>query len=140
MTAPSPSPSLSRKLGKLILLLGSNHDGEVVATVRAISSSLAAEGFDLHDLAATVSGNLNKLQSISSAIAPPSSFDTLSHFERRAWLDALVAVDWLTPLERDYVVDVANLVRGGMVYDLHWRKKRKIDALIARAEALGVRA
>lgn len=138
MTAPSSS--LSRKLEKLIPLLGSNHDGEAVATARAISSALASEGFDLHDLAAALSTNLVKRQMVVTAIAPPESFDSLSHFERRAWLDALLAVDWLTPLERERVAEVRNLVRIGVDYCVHYRRKRMIDALIARAAALGVRA
>jgi hypothetical protein len=37
-------------LGKLIPRLGSNHDGEVVATVRAIQRVLNNAGADLHDL------------------------------------------------------------------------------------------
>ena len=39
-------------LGKLIPRLASNHDGEVVATVRAIQRLLKSAGRDLHDLAA----------------------------------------------------------------------------------------
>ena len=39
-------------LRKLIPRLASNHDGEVVATVRAIQRVLKAAGRDLHDLAA----------------------------------------------------------------------------------------
>jgi hypothetical protein len=39
-------------LDKLIPLLASNHDGEVVATVRAIGRVLKSGGFDWHDLAA----------------------------------------------------------------------------------------
>jgi hypothetical protein len=37
-------------LGKLIPRLASNHDGEVIATVRAIRRTLASSGADLHDL------------------------------------------------------------------------------------------
>jgi hypothetical protein len=138
MTAPSQI--LLNRLSKLIPMLGTSHDGEVVATARAISAALASEGFDLHDLAESLPTTLAKRETISSAIAPPASFDGLSHFERRAWLDALLAVDWLTALERERVVDASNLVRAGVDYALHWRKKRTIDALIARAAAMGVRA
>lgn len=137
MTAPSST--LSRKLGKLIPVLSSDKDGEVLAAVRAISGAIAAEGLDWHDLAATVSSTLEKRLPVSAAVAPPSSYDSLSHFERYAWLQALLAVDWLTPFERERVVDASNRVRAGVDYTLHWRKKRTIDALIARAEAVGVR-
>lgn len=134
-----PSASLTRRLGLLIPLLASNHEGEVVATVRAISTALAAEGFDLHDLAATVSGNLSKLQPAAASIAPPTSFDSMTHFEKRAWLDALLTVDWTTPYERGRIADVLNRVRTGLDYYFTPKTRRMIDALIARAEAKGVR-
>jgi hypothetical protein len=38
------------KLSKLIPMLGTDHDGEVVATVRAISRTLKGAGMDLHNL------------------------------------------------------------------------------------------
>lgn len=38
------------KLGKLIPRLASDHDGEVVATARAIVRSLGSAGADLHDV------------------------------------------------------------------------------------------
>ncbi|TIL94526.1 MAG: hypothetical protein E5Y73_11445 [Mesorhizobium sp.] len=40
------------KIAKLIPRLASNHDGEVVATVRAIVRTLGNAGADLHDLVA----------------------------------------------------------------------------------------
>jgi hypothetical protein len=39
------------RLAKLIRMLGSDRDGEVVATVVALKRALAANGLDLHDLA-----------------------------------------------------------------------------------------
>jgi len=38
--------SIAPKLGKLLRLLSSNSDGEVVATVRAIQRTLEGDGFD----------------------------------------------------------------------------------------------
>jgi len=43
--------SIAPKLGKLLRLLSSNSDGEVVATVRAIQRTLEGDGFDIHALA-----------------------------------------------------------------------------------------
>ncbi len=43
-------------IAKLIPRLASDHDGEVVATVRAIRRVLEADGLDLHDLAARLAG------------------------------------------------------------------------------------
>lgn len=135
----APSASLTNRLRKLLPMLATNHDGEILATVRAISGALASEGFDFHDLAASLSTTLAKREAISSAIAPPPSFDKMTHFERLAWLDALRAVDWLTPYERERVIDVRNRVMCGVDYRLTSTTKRKIDALIARAEGMGVR-
>ncbi|MCO5132450.1 MAG: hypothetical protein M9932_18165 [Xanthobacteraceae bacterium] len=44
------------KLAKLIPRLASDHDGEVVATVRAIRRTLESAGLDLHALAAGLDG------------------------------------------------------------------------------------
>lgn len=134
----APSSSLKKRLAKLLPLLGSDKGGEVVNTARAIATALTSEGFDLHDLAASLAPSIAK-QNVAQSIAPPSTFDKLSHFERRAWLDALVGVDWLTPFERERVVDVRNFVMTGVDCRIHWRKKRTVDELIARASAKGVR-
>jgi hypothetical protein len=46
--------TIAPTLGKLIPLLASDHDGEVVATARAIDRVLKSGGRDWHDLAATI--------------------------------------------------------------------------------------
>jgi hypothetical protein len=51
MTALAPVAS---KIAKLIPLLASHHDGEVVATARAIERTLKSAGLDLHALADVV--------------------------------------------------------------------------------------
>jgi hypothetical protein len=45
---------LAPKLGKLLLLLSSNRDGEVIAAARAIDKVLRGAGCDWHDLITTV--------------------------------------------------------------------------------------
>jgi hypothetical protein len=45
------------KLEKLIPMLSSNHDGEVVATVRALMRVLEANGASIHDLSKAISGS-----------------------------------------------------------------------------------
>jgi hypothetical protein len=49
--------STDQKLADLIRRLGSNHDGEVVATARAIKRVLESAGRDLHQLADGVAKN-----------------------------------------------------------------------------------
>jgi hypothetical protein len=43
-----------RRLADLLPRLDSDHDGETIATARAISRVLRAEGLDLHDVAALI--------------------------------------------------------------------------------------
>jgi hypothetical protein len=139
MSVAAPSSTLTKRLEKLIPLLASNHDGEVIATARAIGSALAAEGFDIHDLAGSLIPYIAKREAVSATIAPPPVFDALTLFERRAWLEAIRKTDWLTRFERDHIEDVYARVRTGVDFVIHWRKKRIIDAVFARATAMGVR-
>ena len=46
----------TEKIGKLIKMLSSSNDGEVVAAARALTRTLAQEGADIHELAARVEG------------------------------------------------------------------------------------
>jgi hypothetical protein len=135
----APSSTLTKRLEKLIPLLASDHDGEVVATARAIRSALASEGFDFHDLAGSLVPYIAKRETGSATIAPAPVFEELTLFERRAWLEAIRKTDWLTPFERDRIEEVYALVRTGVDFAIHWRKKRTIDAVFARAMAMGVR-
>ena len=47
-------PSIPPQIGKLLPMLASDKDGEVVATARAICRTLGAVNLDLHDLAKAV--------------------------------------------------------------------------------------
>jgi hypothetical protein len=46
--------AIAPRLGKMLLMLSSNHDGDVVATVRAIERVLKSAGSDWHDLVASM--------------------------------------------------------------------------------------
>jgi hypothetical protein len=46
--------TVAPKLAKLLPLLGSDRDGEVLGAARAVKRTLASAGCDLHDLAASV--------------------------------------------------------------------------------------
>lgn len=63
MAQPSPArntlpAAIAPTLGKLIRRLGSDHDGEIVATVYAIRRKLELEGRDLHDLANQITARM----------------------------------------------------------------------------------
>ncbi|TCL89836.1 hypothetical protein C8J38_11024 [Rhizobium sp. PP-WC-2G-219] len=49
-------PDAIKKLKKLVPMLSSKHDGEVVATVAAINRILTADGSTIHDLTAAIGG------------------------------------------------------------------------------------
>jgi hypothetical protein len=66
MTAPA------LQAGKLIRLLGSNRDGEVLAAARALDQTLRSAGFDWHDLA-DVAERCLLLRSATTSIARSSS-------------------------------------------------------------------
>jgi len=52
-TRPLP-PAVRDKLGKLVPMLSSDHDGERVGAVAAIERTLRSNGCDWHDLAASI--------------------------------------------------------------------------------------
>jgi hypothetical protein len=53
MTRTLPS-TLIPKLTKMILVLSSDQDGDVIATARAVGRLLKVNGYDWHDLAASL--------------------------------------------------------------------------------------
>jgi hypothetical protein len=85
-------------LARLIHCLGSPHDGEVVATARAIERTLKSQKLDWHDLARTV-----------TAPAPPTldyeprRAESAESAEMRAWLEAVSREDWLNDWTRSFV-------------------------------------
>jgi hypothetical protein len=75
MSALAP---IADKLSKLVRMLTSNHDGEVIAAARSIDRTLKSTGLDIHVLAATIerggtgNGKRNSptWHSVASACAP----------------------------------------------------------------------
>ncbi len=57
-----PAP-VAERVRKLIGRLGSDHDGEVIATSRAIQRTLKSAGCDLHDLAEALTALPPRLRS-----------------------------------------------------------------------------
>ncbi len=105
MSALAP---IADKIGKLIPRLASEHDGEVVATVRAMGRTLASIGADWHELAKALSAEPEKVVVYRG---PPAHDET--------WLIiAELCRDndkrRLTPKERRFVLDMTyRLVNGG---------------------------
>jgi hypothetical protein len=113
----------TEKLAKLIPLLSSDKDGEVIATVQAIRRTLAGAGNDLHDLAAFLeqpAAGLSPYEGLyhsmlavsreqqrqiadlqkqlrnaraSRSKATPEKLSGHDRSEARTWLDALAAAE-----------------------------------------------
>jgi hypothetical protein len=110
------------KIQKLIKLLSSPNDGEVVAAARAILRTLAQEGTDIHELAARVEGrklSQAEMQRIYDAAfaegrrtaeeAKPAEF----HDVKPKWQEMAVECrnqdnDRLTLREREFVDDMVR--------------------------------
>jgi hypothetical protein len=92
-------------LDKLIPLLASNHDGEVVATVRAISRVLKSGGFDWHDLAARLRGPVTQ--------SPNADWRRDARF-------CFENADLLNERELDFITNIARGPRKPTVRQLEW--------------------
>jgi len=139
------SVSLQNKLAKLLPLLGSNHDGEVLSTVAALRRCLDAAGLGFTDLPSLLSCQHISFRppidaSAHGAIDVPPRWDKLGLNDKRAWLKALAACDWLTPYELERVQDSLRdfVVTPHCAY-LSSQRRKLFEQLIARAMAQGVR-
>jgi hypothetical protein len=95
--------TVAPKLAALLPRLASDHEGEVVATVRALRRVLAGAGLDLHDLAAAVTHGPQPAEQPAPSAAPDP------HDWRRAAAWCANRADWLSDAEHAFV---ATLARG----------------------------
>ncbi len=93
-----PIHQISALLSKLIPRLASVHDGEVVATARAIERTLSGAGADWHDLAAAIAGR-----------APP----TTDRMRLADMAEKLAGLDHLNGWEMKFTRDMVRLLRAG---------------------------
>lgn len=85
---------LPSKVARLIPLLGSDVDGEVVSAARAIARTLKSAGLDLHDLARQLEPT------------PVSNDDWRSDLHL-----ATVSFNYLNPREQDFIAGVSASTR-----------------------------
>jgi hypothetical protein len=111
------------RVSTLIPLLASPHDGEVVATARAIERVLAAAGFDLHDLA----GLIEPAPTVEPA---PAGDDHWLLDQAHRCLDRK---DMRSEREADFVFNIAiNVLPAGI--DLTAKQERWLCSIAARLE------
>jgi len=97
------NPAEKERLSKLIRLLSSDKDGEVLASVRAIERTLKAHGKSFHDLADAIVGKV-LLMEIRTTVVKKSPLDSI-------WVeacDALISGGKMNDVEQKFVVDMYN--------------------------------
>jgi hypothetical protein len=119
-------------VARLIPLLSSNFDHEVVSTARAIERALKSRKLDWHDVAAAV-----------TVQAPPTQWDfEQSHRESgearqmRAWLTAILHESWPNAWTAGFVGD---LLRRSSLDGLTSKQTACVNRIIRQAYDRGVR-
>jgi len=135
MSALAP---IGAKLALIVPRLGSPHDGEIVASVKAIERTLKSAGCDWHDLSAA----------IGAAAAPPRSntdaghapiWSELDRARRQGWHLILFKQTWLTEWERGFVLSIAERMVAAPFGRQTAKQEIILNRLISRASAYGVR-
>jgi hypothetical protein len=141
------------KIAKLIPLLASNHDGEVVATARAITRALKADKRDLHDLvkaleeasarrgyAAPARPDPKPSSPSSSPPKKPKSegrpttnlWRVLRRGYRLKWLDTILQIGDLEGGERELLTRIVHLLHGGVDFSLAQKDERMLYLILER--------
>jgi len=95
------------KLSKLIPMLATDHDGEVVATVRAINRTLQGAGLDFHNLVEALCGHKT-----ATYVPPPAEKEPETWCEIALWCRNHDGGD-LSLKERKFVLDMIRRTATG---------------------------
>lgn len=128
------SPSITTKLAKMLPMLASNQDGEVVATAAAIGRVLAGAGASWHDVAALLSPT--QTQQLASAECRTSStafnFIHLSPEGARRRITELLAGTGWNDWERRFLTEMESLLLGKARNPLSRRQAQLLTDLYCR--------
>jgi hypothetical protein len=114
------TPQTGARLGQLILLLASPHDGEKIAACGAILRTLSSAGLDLHALADVVR---------NAAAGEGSPNEDKSPQGKASWCLRAGAAT-ITAKERRFLQDIARAR-----YPLSVKQRAWLEAIVARIEA-----
>jgi hypothetical protein len=118
----SALPAVAIKIGKLIPMLSSPSDGEVVNTARAIERTLKGAGLNWHDLAkAFTAPSKARMEPAPEPKPQPRTHERPKPSSPRRWedmshLDRICALDWLrfwgelSAWERKLAGDIEDLI------------------------------
>jgi hypothetical protein len=122
MTVSLSTAVFPAKIARLVPLLGSNRDGEIIATVHAIGRSLKSAGRDWHDLAAAIETNTTSRLSAAAAHRDwrgdlkfcAQTFDRLNERERDFVASLVSSTAWREPTEKQlkWLGDIAARLRS----------------------------
>jgi hypothetical protein len=122
MTRPLPPV-----IAQLLPRLGSNFDGEIIATVKAIQRVLHSSSMDWHDLTKAIT-------------APPAipwqPNRTESHEEIRAWLEVVSREPWPNDWTRSFI---ANILARRSLDSLSAKQRTCVHNIITEPRCRGVR-
>jgi hypothetical protein len=117
-------------LARLVPRLDSPHDGEIIATAKAIERVLHSSSMDWHDLTKAITApppipwQPNRTESHESA-------------EMRTWLEAISRETWLNDWSRSFI---ANILARRSLDSLSVKQRTCVDRIIKQAFDRGVRA
>jgi hypothetical protein len=136
MTALMAS-DVARRVAQIIPRLATSHDGEVIATARAIGRVLHAGGADWHDLADAISPKI-----ASSARGDAGDCPTCHATSREtllAWINSLLNVATLSAWEIGFLTDMHEMIARRPYPQLTGRQIEIVDKLLARSWNAGMR-
>jgi hypothetical protein len=121
------SNALPEIVAKLIPRLASNHDGEVIATVRAIDRTLKAERLDWHDLTRALT---------APPPAPSCRVESDDATRMRAWLEAVSSEPWPNDWIQKFI---AGVLARQSLDRLSKKQVACVNNIVAEAYRRGVR-
>jgi hypothetical protein len=140
----SALPTIAPKITKLLPMLSSSHDGEVVNTARAIERTLKGAGLDWHDLAkAFTAPSVPRPQPAPEPAPQPRAherpkasgaprWENLSHIQRICHLDWLRFWGELSRWECQFAGDIEDLITAKPRIRLSEKQVARLNDLLRK--------
>jgi hypothetical protein len=128
MNARPPLPGI---IAKLIPRLASPHDGEVIATARAVGRALQSAGCDWHDLTKAIIA-----PAPPPLPRPPCRTESDESAEIRVWLEAVAQEDWPNTWTSGFI---DNILRRPNLDRLSKKQLAVVNNIVGEAYRRGVR-
>ena len=138
MTAAIP-PAIAPRIGALLRMLGSDHDGEALGAARALQRTLGGVGLDLHALAAAVERPepepAPQARRGRKVRAEQGDIDWSPSYRRevRETLERGLARLSFSGWERDFIANIIDRLRDSRGR-LTFRQAEVVDRLVAKIE------